>query len=187
MRSLIDGLLLLARTDSERLELRPAPIDLRNIAEDAVAQLLEKAAAAKIELECVTPDTMVMVDADARFLTQVPVNLIDNAIQHSASDGKIIVRVRIDGADAVLTVQDYGAGIAAQHLPQLFERFYRVDAGRSRKHGGSGLGLAICRSLVDAHQGTIHCESTPGEGTTFTVRLPLSKTSHSVNPEQNNV
>lgn len=187
MRSLIDGLLLLARTDSERLELRPAPIDLRNIAEDAVAQLLEKAAAAKIELECVTSDTMVMVDADARFLTQVPVNLIDNAIQHSASDGKIIVRVRIDGVDAVLTVQDYGAGIAAQHLPQLFERFYRVDAGRSRKHGGSGLGLAICRSLVDAHQGTIHCESTPGEGTTFTVRLPLSKTSHSVNPEQNNV
>ena len=174
MSSLIDGLLLLARTDSERQELRPCPIDLRHIAEEAVAQLNEKATAAGIELECHTPEAMPPVMGDARFLLQVPANLIDNAIQHTGSGGRIVVDVRLDGTDAVLTVKDTGCGIAAEHIPHLFERFYRVDVARSRKHGGSGLGLAICKSLAAAHNGSITCDSVPGEGSTFTFRLPIA-------------
>ena len=116
---------------------------------------------------------MVGVSADVRFLLQVPINLIDNAIQHSAAGGKISVEIKTAGNDAVLSVRDTGCGIHAEHLPHLFERFYRVDTGRSRKHGGSGLGLSICKSLVEAHGGTIKCESRVGEGSVFLVRLPL--------------
>jgi heavy metal sensor kinase len=173
MRSLVDGLLLLARTDSDRLELHRGPLDLRLIAEDAVMQLQEKAITAGVELECRTPEVPVMISADPVFLAQVPTNLIDNAIQHTPAGGKIIVDVRLDGTHAVLSVQDTGYGITPEHLPHLFERFYRVDIGRSRRHGGSGLGLAICRSLVEAHGGHIECKSVPGKGSTFTIRLAL--------------
>ena len=174
MRSLIDGLLVLARTDAERLELRPVPVDLRDIAEDAISQLQDKATAAEIELECIVPEDNLKVLADSRFLAQIPANLIDNAIQHTAAGGKISLEVRREGDKAVLTVRDTGCGIAAEHIPHLFERFYRIDAGRSRRHGGSGLGLAICRSLVEAHQGTIICESKLGEGSEFKVCLPIA-------------
>jgi two-component system OmpR family sensor kinase len=174
MRSLIDGLLMLARTDAERLELRPVPVDLRDIAEDAISQLQDKAAAAEIELECIVPEDNLKVLADSRFLAQIPANLIDNAIQHTSAGGKISVEVRREGEKAVLTVKDTGCGIAAEHIPHLFERFYRIDAGRSRRHGGSGLGLAICRSLVEAHHGTITCESKLGGGSVFTVSLPIA-------------
>lgn len=174
MRSLIDGLLMLARTDAERLELRPVPVDLREIAEDAISQLQDKATTADVELECIVPEDNLKVLADSRFLAQIPANLIDNAIQHTPADGKISVEVRREGDKAVLTVRDTGCGIAAEHIPHLFERFYRVDAGRSRRHGGSGLGLAICRSLVEAHHGTITCESKLGEGSVFRVCLPIA-------------
>jgi len=174
MRSLVDGLLLLARTNSDHAELRREIIDLRNIAEDAVAQLQDKAVSAGIDLECAAPESAVGVNADIRFLMQVPVNLIDNAIQHTPPGGKIFVEVRIEGTEALLTIRDNGCGISAEHRPHLFERFYRVDTGRSRRHGGSGLGLSICKSLVASHGGSISYESIVGEGATFTVRLPLS-------------
>ena len=174
MRSLIDGLLMLARTDAERLEIRPVLVDLRDIAEEAISQLQDKATAAEIELECIVPEDNLKILADARFLAQIPANLIDNAIQHTPAGGKISLEVRREGEKAVLTVKDTGCGISAEHIPHLFERFYRVDAGRSRRHGGSGLGLAICRSLVEAHHGTISCESKLGEGSMFKVCLPIA-------------
>ena len=174
MRSLVDGLLLLARTDSDHAELRREIIDLRSVAEDAVAQLQDKAVSAGIDLECAAPEMVVGVKADIRFLMQVPVNLIDNAIQHTPPGGKIFVEVRIEGTEAELAIRDSGCGIAAEHLPHLFERFYRVDTGRSRRHGGSGLGLSICKNLVESHGGSISCESIVGVGSTFLVRLPLA-------------
>ena len=173
MRFLMDGLLLLARTDSDRLELRPAPIDLRHVAEDTVFQSQDKAIFGGIDLECVTPDAAILVAGNAGFLVQVSANLIDNAIQHTPAGGKIFVEVWIEGTVAFLSVRDTGCGIAAEHIPHVFERFYRVDAGRSRQHGGSGLGLAICKSLVEAHRGSITCTSTPGKGSAFLVCLPV--------------
>ena len=161
--------------------------DLRSVAEDAVAQLQDKAVSAGIDLECAAPERAVGVKADMRFLMQVPINLIDNAIQHTPRGGKIFVEVRIEGTEAVLSIRDSGCGIAAEYLPHLFERFYRVDTGRSRKHGGSGLGLSICKSLVESHGGSILCESIVGEGSTFLVRLPLSGGSMDNNPEDEHV
>ncbi len=180
MSLLIDGLLLLARTDSDRLEIQRSDIDLRCVVEDVVAQLQSKAISAGLDLECITSEDPMTVCGDARFLAQVPSNLIDNAIQHTQAGGKIVVEVRRDETTAVLTVKDTGCGIASEHLPHIFERFYRVDVGRSRQHGGSGLGLAICRSLVETHGGTIAVESTIGEGSTFTVRLPLATCSDEI-------
>ena len=177
MRSLVDGLLLLARTDSDHAELRRQTIDLRSVVEDAVAQLQDRALSAGLELECAAPEMIVGVNADIRFLMQVPVNLISNAIQHTPRGGKIFVEVRIEVTDAVLSIRDSGCGIAAEHLPHLFARFYRVDTGRSRRYGGSGLGLSICKSLVESHNGSISCDSIVGEGSTFVVRLPLSDSS----------
>ena len=187
MRSLVAGLLLLARTDSDHAELRWEIIDLRSVVEDAVAQLQDKAVSAGIDLECAAPESAVRVNADIRFLMQVPVNLIDNAIQHTPPGGRIFVEVRIEGAEALLTIRDNGCGISAEHTPHLFERFYRVDTGRSRRHGGSGLGLSICKSLVESHGGCISCESIVGEGATFFVRLPLSSGSMVKNTENKNV
>jgi two-component system OmpR family sensor kinase len=180
MSILIDGLLLLARADAERLELRTSIIDLRDVVESATAELQTKAESAGVELECVTPEESVHVSGDARFLIQVPLNFIDNAIQASSSGSKTCVVLRIENHQAVLSVTDTGCGISAEHRPFLFERFYRIDAGRSRKHGGSGLGLAICKSLVEAHEGTISCDSEPGKGTTFTVRLPIANREQSI-------
>lgn len=174
MSSLVDGLLLLARSDSERMNLRLAPTDLRLIAEDAVAQFHDKALTLQIELDCVTPETEVRVSADPTFLGQVPMNLIQNALQHTPEKGTVTVQVTTDRDSAFLIVSDSGCGIAADHLPLLFDRFYRIDKARSRRDGGSGLGLAICRSLVEAHDGTITCESTPGAGSRFIVKLPLA-------------
>lgn len=173
MRTLVDGLLLLARSDSERLNLRLAPTDLRLIAEDAVAQFQEKAASLEIELDCITPEQEVLISADPIFLGQVPANLIQNALQNTPAKGTVTVQVTTNGTDAVLTVTDTGCGIAADHIPMLFDRFFRVDTARTRRDGGSGLGLAICRSLVDAHEGMISCESSPGAGSKFIVKLPL--------------
>jgi heavy metal sensor kinase len=186
MRSLIDGLLLLARTDANHSELRLERLDLRRVAEDAVAQLHDKAVSADVDLHCSTPEEAVMVSGDSRFLGQVPANLIDNAIQHTPAGGTVMVEVRADGNVALLSVSDTGCGIAEEHLPHLFDRFYRVDVGRSRHHGGSGLGLAICKSLVEAHSGTISCESTVAKGCTFVVRLPLLNRSMATNLEDVN-
>ncbi|MFO0975924.1 MAG: ATP-binding protein [Planctomycetaceae bacterium] len=172
MSSLVDGLLLLARSDSERLNLKLSPADLRLIAEDAVAQFHDRAVSLQIDLDCVTPDEEVLVSADPTFLGQVPMNLIQNALQHTPKNGKVTVHVTTDASSAILIVSDTGCGIAADHLPLLFDRFYRVDQARSRRDGGSGLGLAICRSLVEAHGGSISCESTPGTGSRFIVTLP---------------
>lgn len=177
MSGLIDGLLLLARADSERLHLRFGPVDLRRVAEEAVNALAHKAESADVSLTCITPETAVYVDADSRFLMQVPFNLIDNAILHSDPGRTVSITVRTDSGRAELSVADTGCGISREHLPHVFERFYRVDKSRSRNRGGSGLGLAICRELAEIHSGTLTCESSPGAGSTFTLRLPLSPAS----------
>jgi two-component system OmpR family sensor kinase len=173
MKSLVDGLLLLARTDTARLELRPEDIDLRNAVDDAVMQLESKASGAGAELSCRVPDEAIHITADPRFITQIPVNLINNAIQHTSAGGRISVEVTKADGFAVLTVTDSGCGIAPEHVPHIFERFYRVDTARSRRNGGSGLGLAICQSLVEAQGGSIQCVSELKKGSTFTVKWPV--------------
>jgi signal transduction histidine kinase len=116
-----------------------------------------------------------MVDADPDRLQQVLLILLDNAIKNTPADGHVDVRVRPEGVAAVAEVVDTGSGIAPEHLPRIFDRFYRADKARSRGDGGSGLGLAIARMLVDAHGGHLAVSSTLGVGTHVTVSLPMAE------------
>jgi signal transduction histidine kinase len=121
----------------------------------------------------VHPAGQVNVDADR--IGQVLGNLIDNALRHTPAGETVTVGCRRTGRWVEYTVTDTGEGIAAEHLPHLFDRFYRVDTARDRNRGGSGIGLAIAKSLVQAHGGGIHATSPgPGHGATFTVRLPAT-------------
>ncbi len=110
---------------------------------------------------------------DEGLLEQAIINLIDNALKYSKSNSKIIVKASIDKAELLISVQDFGCGIAAEHHERLFERFYRVDKARSRKLGGTGLGLAIVKHIVQLHHGIVEVDSTPDCGSTFTIHIPL--------------
>jgi len=114
------------------------------------------------------------VFADRERIHQVLFNLLDNAVRFTPDGGSVTVSAeRHDGAVDV-HVADTGSGIAPEHLPRLFERFYRVDPARSKKEGGTGIGLAIARSVVEAHGGRIWAESSPGQGSVFTFELPVA-------------
>jgi two-component system phosphate regulon sensor histidine kinase PhoR len=99
-------------------------------------------------------------------------NLADNAIKYGLENGSVTLRARSEATTVRVSVEDDGPGVEAKHLPRLFERFYRVDAGRSREVGGTGLGLSIVKHLVEAMGGTVGVESTPGKGSRFSVTLP---------------
>jgi signal transduction histidine kinase len=114
------------------------------------------------------------VDPDA--LRQILTNLFDNALRHTPAGGRITVRAARTEGTLTLSVSDTGSGIAAEHLPRIFERFYRADPGRARADGGSGLGLAIVKHLTEAHGGRVEAESTLGQGTTIRITLPQDQT-----------
>lgn len=116
----------------------------------------------------------VEVEGDADRLKQLLLNLVDNAVRATPAGGTVTLEVARQGQAAVLRVRDTGVGIPAEHLPRIFERFYRVDLPRSRATGGTGLGLAICRWIAEAHGGRISVESREGQGSTFTVLLPAA-------------
>lgn len=171
MRRLVESLLLLARFDAgEGLNLQT--FNLSDVARECLEMVFPLAEfrglTARSEL---APASIV---GDRERLAQVVTNLLANAINYNRSGGSIGLEVACADKHAALTVSDTGIGIAAEHLPHLFDRFYRVDPSRSRLEGGSGLGLAISQRIVAIHGGTLHVESVAGEGTTFTVRLPLA-------------
>jgi heavy metal sensor kinase len=171
MRSLVDDLLTLARADAGMLSLQPAPIDLRACVEECAGMIQPLAAERGIEIGLDL--AAVACTGDRQRLSQVVTNLLSNAIRYNREEGRVDVRLAVEGQEAVLAVADTGVGVSEEERVLLFKRFHRVDKARSRDLGGSGLGLAICRSLVDAHGGTLECESRPGVGSTFTVRLPI--------------
>ena len=171
MELLVDGLLTLARSDAGQLEIRQEPVDFREVVESSVALLKPLAEQEQIELNRELPS--VQITGDAERLSQVAANLIRNAIIYNRTGGRVQVRLAADGRQAILTVSDTGIGVDPNDLPNIFERFYRADTARTGKSAGAGLGLAICREIVRIHGGTIDVVSTAGEGTTFTVRLPL--------------
>jgi signal transduction histidine kinase len=124
----------------------------------------------RLMLQNITP---AKVSGDTDQLHQVLVALIDNALKYTPYEGSVTLSLNIDKNDAVLTVSDTGIGILPEDLPYIFERFYRADPARSRDRGGTGLGLTIVQNIVQEHMGTIEVESTPGRGSTFTLRLPI--------------
>jgi two-component system, OmpR family, phosphate regulon sensor histidine kinase PhoR len=121
------------------------------------------------------PSNLPRVRGDANLLRDVLRNLLDNAIQYTPPGGRVQVTAAVDGGFAVVTVSDTGIGIPQSDQPRIFERFYRVDAARSREVGGTGLGLSIAKHVVEAHGGKIWVESTVGSGSTFRFSVPLER------------
>lgn len=180
MNRLVDDLLSLSRVeDMERV--RPLePVDLAEVISAVVRGLAPQAEARAATLTLRGAEGPVRLPGDADQLTQVFTNLIENAIKYGREGGQVEVAVeqcdhaKLLGAAGVrVSVHDDGPGIDARHLGRLTERFYRVDSHRSRGMGGTGLGLAIVKHIVNRHRGRLRIESTPGEGSMFTVFLPL--------------
>lgn len=170
MRNLIESLLVLARLDSGEHPPQRAAIDLAVRATECAGLLRPLAGSRNITLSLDLRPAPCHADPDE--IDRVITNLLANAIQHNTGGGEARLSTAADAGQACLVVADSGPGIAPQHLPHVFERFYRADTSRSRVAGGAGLGLAIAKAIVDAHHGSITVQSEPGRGATFTVRLP---------------
>jgi two-component system, OmpR family, phosphate regulon sensor histidine kinase PhoR len=171
MNRLTEDLLALASVESGDYKLRLHKMQASTLVEEAVASLAGLVLDSALTVEIGdTTDEPVMADPDA--LSQVFGNLVENATKYGKAGGRVRVGARQQDAMIEFYVQDFGPGIAYEHLPRIFERFYRVDKARSRESGGTGLGLAIAKHIVHAHGGDIRCESELGFGATFLFRLP---------------
>jgi two-component system phosphate regulon sensor histidine kinase PhoR len=172
MQGLLDDLLDLARLESGGWTTALQALDVAGTAESAWAPFASRAEERGVSFSVAgAAGKRVFADPDA--LAQIFTNLFDNALRHTSSGGTISVEARRVDVAVQLTVRDTGSGIPAEHLPRVFERFYRVNPSRSREDGGTGLGLSIVRHLVDAHRGRVDLESALGEGTTVRITLPL--------------
>ncbi|HEY0009739.1 MAG TPA: HAMP domain-containing sensor histidine kinase, partial [Tepidisphaeraceae bacterium] len=172
MEHLLRDLLELARLDMHELPIQSTSVDMAGIAEDCVLRHAAAAERARIRLLPVEASGPAMVEGDSHRLAQVLDNLLDNALSYAGAEALVTVRV-LKGLEAVtVEVADTGRGIAAKHLPFLFDPFYRVDAVRTPGDHHSGLGLRIAAGLVRAHGGTLSIESEEGAGTTASVVLP---------------
>jgi signal transduction histidine kinase len=175
LNRLIDDLQDLAVAEGGELSLLPAPVDLSGEVRRALTALEPRARAAGVRLRAAIPDDM-LVHADPRRLGQVLRNLLDNALTHTPEAGFVEVEASRARGEVEVRVRDSGVGIPVEHLPFVFERFYRADPSRSRDTGGFGLGLSIVKQLVEAHGGRVGVTSVVGEGTTFTFTLPEALT-----------
>jgi two-component system phosphate regulon sensor histidine kinase PhoR len=171
MGRLTEDLLVLARVESGEEKLDARPHSARQLVSEAASSLQEDAKAAGVEISVGSvPETEVLADAYA--IHQVFANLISNALRYAQSGKKILIGAEEHPGVVEFYVQDFGPGISSEHLPRIFERFYRVDKARSRETGGTGLGLAIVKHIVLNHGGTVRVESSVGHGSTFFFTLP---------------
>jgi len=171
MQRIVDDLLDLSRIESGGWKPNPSRVDVRALASEALAAAEERRPDTPVTLDLdIAPDAM-SVWADPTALRQVLTNLVDNAVRHTNDGSVTVFSKRVPGGVAI-GVRDTGIGIHAEHLPRIFERFYRVDAGRSRSEGGTGLGLAIVKHLVEGHGGRVRAESTIGRGTRIWAEMP---------------
>ena len=174
MTQLVSELLTLARADAGQQLLTREDLDLGELVGSVVQAMQPLATQRGVQLiEHVQPH--VPVSGDQTRLTQLLINLVDNALRYTPTGGNVTVDVTEKSGWAELRVEDTGVGISAEHLPHLFERFYRVDAARARTDGGAGLGLAIAQWISQAHGGQITVDSELGKGSTFRVRIPLAQ------------
>ena len=173
MIRLIGSLLTLARADARQIPVSRESVDLGRLVTDAVEQIRPAAVDKAISLN-VTSNGDIRLKADQDLILQLMLNLLDNSVKYTPRGGSIDLSCRAEGSHAQVTVVDTGSGIAAEHLPHIFDRFYRVDKARTRAEGGAGLGLSISRWIAEAHGGTLRVESTPGRGSKFTLSLPVS-------------
>jgi signal transduction histidine kinase len=177
MQRLVDDLRRLSQAEAGQLELDIAPFAPGRTVRLAAERMLPLFEDKGVELSSAVPENTPPLLADADRVVQILTNLLSNALRHTPHGGRVAVRVEFGGGEATFEVADNGAGIASEHLPRVFERFYRVEKSRSREDGGTGVGLAISRALVEAMGGTIRAESPgPGQGASFAFTLPVAST-----------
>ena len=181
MARLIDDLLSLSRIE-QKAHIHPDnSVDLGALVRQVADGLSPLAHEREVEVKIADQASSLLVPGDRDELIRVFENLIENALKYGAPGRRVDITLAREPADggakeAVVSVRDYGPGIAPEHLPRLTERFYRVDISESRAQGGTGLGLALVKHILNRHRGRLMIESTPGAGATFAVRLPLLKT-----------
>jgi len=174
LSALVEDLLEISRLESNELRLLSEPVPVSDALRRVTEAVRPKAEAKRIHLALALPDGM-EIQGDEQALEQVLLNLLDNAVKYTPEGGRVELAGRALGETCEITVKDNGVGIEAKHLPRLFERFYRVDKGRSRDMGGTGLGLSIVKHVVQAMKGEVRVLSEPGQGSTFTVVLPSAR------------
>jgi signal transduction histidine kinase len=176
MTRLVDDLLDVSRITRGKLELRPEPTDLRDIARAAIEGVQPSLAAKRLHLNVSLPSERVPVRADVVRMTQVVLNLLDNACKFSPAGASIWLAVERRAEEVQVSVRDAGVGIESDELPRLFHMFYQSDTGQARAQSGLGIGLALVKLIVDMHDGDVEATSEgPSRGSTFTVRLPLAE------------
>ncbi|NUP55740.1 MAG: hypothetical protein HOQ19_07900, partial [Gemmatimonadaceae bacterium] len=171
MQRLVDDLLDLSRIESGSWRPHVATVDLRAAVGEVVAGLADAARKKGIEIEAMVPGDAASLHADPLAVRQILTNLAQNAVRYTTA-GRITIFTRCDDERVTIGVSDTGIGIPPEHLSRIFERFYRVDAGRSREGGGTGLGLAIVKHLVESHGGRVNATSEVGKGTTVSATFP---------------
>ncbi len=174
MNRIIDDLLFLSRLEAMTGEDFDARIPLDEVLIQAFEsrELPARRKGVRLDLKDPVP---ARIRGEANLLERLIVNLIDNAVRYTPSDGRVEVSLDVQGIEAVLAVEDTGVGIPEEAIPQIFDRFFVVDKSRSKESGGAGLGLAIVKEVADAHGARIDIQSKPGEGSRFVVRFPLAK------------
>jgi two-component system phosphate regulon sensor histidine kinase PhoR len=177
LSSIIEDLLILSRLDKEDDggEVVTETYSINELVDSTMKDCVKKALSKDIELVSDLPDE-IQARINPTLLRQALVNLVDNAIKYSEPGKKVLIRALSDSNCIALSVTDEGCGISKEHHSRIFERFYRVDKGRSRREGGTGLGLSIVKHIVNAHGGRISLESSPGKGSTFNLYIPVDLT-----------
>lgn len=175
MSYLIEDLLLLSKSDLGEIPLKMENLNLSDLVSELHHQAQLLADAKQISVRLQTYGDQIFVHADSLRIRQVLLNLLTNAIKYTPEQGEIKIVLEHDSDSVDISIIDSGIGIKSDHLEKIFERFYRINKTRNRNDGGSGLGLAIVQWIVDAHKGTVKVTSIPGQGSHFTVILPLSK------------
>jgi len=177
LEAIVGDLLTLAHIEADGDKLDVLPCDVGRVVDLCVKHHQGAAERKNVTVTVLAPEEPVVVEVDKESLETLLLNLLDNAIKYTPEGETVTVGWKAEGEHAELFVRDTGIGIARKHLSRIFERFYRVDRGRSREQGGTGLGLAIVKHLVQAVGGAVHVDSQVNHGTTFTLKLPLASTS----------
>jgi two-component system phosphate regulon sensor histidine kinase PhoR len=175
MINIVEDLEMISKIESNRLDLEFSRWDVVNYVQELFDILEMKAKKRSVSLSIDNQSNVNFVEADKDKIAQVLINLIENSIKYGKDGGHTIVRFFEMGENILIEVADDGGGIPSDHLPRLFERFYRVDKSRSRSEGGTGLGLSIVKHIIEAHRQTINVRSTENVGTTFSFTLKKSK------------
>ena len=172
MQRLVDDLLDLSRIESGSWRPERVDVEVQAAAREAWEPFVERAADRRVQFDATATDRAAVALVDPEALRQIFTNLFDNALRHTGPGGRITVSAESVDGEVVVRVTDTGTGIPAEQLPRIFERFYRVDPGRSRNEGGTGLGLAIVKHLVEAHGGRVDATSELGRGTSILLHFP---------------